>query len=98
LANVAALSAQASQRYELVGLSVSDEGLPEYVREQRWTFPVYSKPSPEAIAYFRLQSTPQTIVISPEGRILESWTGAYANATLSEVQRALKVQLPGLSD
>jgi len=43
----------------------------------------------------KLGGTPQTIVVSPEGKVQRNWFGAYADNT-NEVESALGVTLPGL--
>jgi hypothetical protein len=92
------MASQTSQRYRPIGVSLKEEGLDEYVRKHAWAFPVYSGISRDAIQYFRFRSTPTTVVISPGGRVLHSWTGAYGGALLEEVQAALKVRLAGIGD
>ena len=44
-----------------------------------------------------LGSTPQTIVVSPEGKVLKVWTGAYDDKLKSEIEDYFGTQLPGLS-
>ncbi len=43
-----------------------------------------------------LGPTPQTIVISPQGKVLKSWVGAYHDKTQREVETEFGVLLPGL--
>jgi hypothetical protein len=45
-----------------------------------------------------MQSTPLTLVISPQGRVLHSWAGAWVGRTLEEVEAALDVKLPGMTE
>src|SRR5260370_15606139 len=52
--------------YRFIGLSLSNEGLPEYVGKNELMLPVYSGLSPETLKTYKLGSTPQTIGISPE--------------------------------
>ena len=64
-------------------------------------FPVFHSPSLPMSRTFRMGRTPQTIVVSPESRVVKSWHGAYANlydkATQTEIETFFRVSLPGLS-
>ena len=75
------LNTQVSKRYKLIGLSLSDDGLTEFLKAHPVSFPVYHNLSPSAVAALHLGTTPETIVVSPTGRILASWNGAYLGAT-----------------
>jgi hypothetical protein len=44
-----------------------------------------------------LGSTPQTIVISPEGRVLKNWTGSYGEQVQAELEEYFQIRLPGLT-
>jgi hypothetical protein len=41
--------------------------------------------------------TPSTVLVAPTGKVVKSWTGAYAGDVAREVSKALAVSLPGLS-
>lgn len=41
---------------------------------------------------------PQTIVVSAEGRILQSWMGAYAGEQRKAIEAYFHVSLPGLRE
>jgi len=85
-----------SGRYRFIGLSLSETTLPEYVAKNDLRLAVYSGLSPETLKTYKLWSTPQTIVISPEGRVLEDWAGAYTGEQKSQVEAFFHVSLPGL--
>ena len=97
LANVQALARAGGKTYRIVGLSLSDENLKEYVARSGVEFPVYSHLAPEAIGALGLGSTPQTLVVSPEAKLLRNWTGAYSGDLQAEVERYFGVRLPGLT-
>jgi hypothetical protein len=42
-------------------------------------------------------ATPQTLLVSPEGKLVRRWQGAYTDSQ-GEVEKALGVRLPGLGD
>jgi peroxiredoxin len=83
-------------QYRFIGLSLSADTLPEYVAKNELRLPVYSDLSPEALKTYKLGSTPQTIVISPEGKVLQDWVGAYVGDQKSQVEAFFHVNLPGL--
>jgi len=87
-----------SGHYRFIGLSLSEETLTEYIARNDLKFPVYSGLSPETLKTYKLGSTPQTIVISPEGKVLQDWVGAYVGDQKSQVEAFFHVSLPGLRE
>jgi len=83
--------------YRFIGLSLSEQTLAEYVAKNDLKFPIYSGLSPETLKTYKLGSTPQTIVISPEGKVLQDWAGAYVGDQKSQVEAFFHVNLPGLT-
>jgi peroxiredoxin len=96
--NFKALVDKVGGTYHFVGVSVSDEGLAQYVAKNDLKIPVYSGLSPETLKTYKLGSTPQTIVISTEGTVLQDWVGAYVGAQKSQVEAFFHVSLPGLRE
>ncbi|HWP85172.1 MAG TPA: TlpA disulfide reductase family protein [Terriglobia bacterium] len=84
-------------RFSFVGLSLAVPHLEEYLRDHPVPFPVYTMPSGQTFEAYKLGSTPQTIVISPDGRVLRNWIGAYGGLNRLEIARYFGVQLPELS-
>ena len=39
----------------------------------------------------------KTIVVSPDGKVLQNWVGAYTEVRQSEVEKFFEVSLPGLT-
>src|SRR6266478_8943632 len=64
-------------QYRIIGISLSENKLADYVSKNELNLPVYSGLSPETLRTYKLGTTPQTIVLSPEGRVLQDWVGAY---------------------
>jgi peroxiredoxin len=85
-----------SGQYRFIGLSLSDATLPEYVAKNDLKLPVYSGLSPETLKAYKLGSTPQTIVISSEGKVLQDWAGAYVGDQKSQIEAFFHVTLPGI--
>ncbi len=98
LDNLKALVDKESGEYRFIGVSLSEEGLAEYVRKNQLRLPVFSGLSAEAKATYRLSGTPQTIVVSSEGRVLQNWVGAYAGDQKSQIEAFFHVTLPGLRE
>lgn len=98
LENLKTLADKDGDQYRFIALSLSEEGLAEYVDKNGFKFPVYSDLSKETKAAYKLSGTPQTIVISPEGRVLENWIGAYVGGQKSQVEAFFHVTLPGLRE
>jgi len=87
-----------SDRYRFVGVSLSGEGLVQYVAKNNLSLPVYSGLSLETLKIYKLGSTPQTIVISHDGRVVQNWVGAYVGDQKKEIETYFHVNLPGLRE
>jgi hypothetical protein len=96
MGNLKMLVDQENGKYRFIGLSLSEEGLAEYVSKNELKLPVYFGLSTEARKAYKLTGTPQTIVISPEGKVLQNWMGAYVGEQQSQVEAFFHVSLPGL--
>jgi hypothetical protein len=96
--NLKTLMAKKAGEYRFIGVSLSEQGLAEYVAKNDLKLPIYSGLSPETLKTYKLRSTPQTIVISPEGKVLQDWAGAYVGEQKSQVEGAFHVSLPGLRE
>jgi peroxiredoxin len=96
--NFKALLEKERGEYRFIGLSLSGESLSEYIAKNALKFPVYSGLSSETLKTYKLDSTPQTIVISPDGRVLQDWVGAYVGEQKSQVEAFFHVKLPGLKE
>jgi peroxiredoxin len=97
LDNFKALVHDKKNEYRFIGVSLTDEGLAEYVTKNQLKLPIYSGPSLETLKSYKLGSTPQTIVISPEGKVLQDWLGAYIGDQKSQVESFFHVNLPGVT-
>jgi hypothetical protein len=84
---------QIGNKYRIVGLSLSGEGLHEFARRHNMSFPIYLAQE-DVIASLRLGLTPETIVVSSKGTILGSWNGAYNDLTRTSLTNFFAVVLP----
>jgi peroxiredoxin len=98
LDNFKTLWEKESRQYRFIGVSLSEEGLAQYVAKNDLRLPVYSELSRDVKAAYKLSGTPQTIVVSPEGRVLQDWVGAYVGEEKSQVEAFFHVNLPGLRE
>lgn len=97
-ANLSALARAADGKYRLLSIAKSNIGLREYLANARHDLPVYTDPTGVARAVYGLGGTPQTLVVSAEGRIMKIWRGAYNGDTAHEVETFFNMRLPGLRD
>ena len=88
LAAISLLSKEAADRYRFVGVS-----LPSNKKEGSPALPF---PAVLTNAGGPFRSTPQTLVIGSDGRVVKSWIGAYIGNTKSEIEQFFSVQLPNL--
>lgn len=95
-ASVSALAAALGGRYRVVGLSLTDRGLHEYLRRNQVPFEVYVNPSAEAVSVYRMDRTPQTILLSSSGRIERVWQGAFVGRQQAEIEEYFRIRLPTL--
>jgi peroxiredoxin len=98
LENIRTLSAQKGDAFRFVGISLDTDGLDAYITDNKLNFPVYTDPDKQATTAYGLGAVPQTIVISPDGKVLQEWRGAYDRNLRKEVEDFFQLQLPGLND
>lgn len=96
LDNIMALASLRGNSHRFIGLSLSEDKLKEYVETHELNFPIYQKVALDSIRELGLGSTPQTIVISPDGKVLNNWKGAYGKNLRPQVEAYFDIRLPGL--
>jgi peroxiredoxin len=95
--NVNTLSEKTKGRYRIIGLSLSGTGLGEYVSKHGLQFPIYTDPSPAVVLSYRLAGTPETFLVSNDGKLIREWKGAYIGINKKEIEEYFGVELPGLN-
>jgi hypothetical protein len=93
LPNIRALSAR-KDSFRFIGISLAEGRLKEYLEARKLEFPVYTNILPDTMLALGLGATPQTIVVSPNGKVLKNWVGAYIGQVRSEVESYFGVALP----
>lgn len=94
--NLKTLANERKGQYRFIGLSLSDENLEKYVQTNQLKFPVYFGLSAELKAAYKLSGTPQTMVVSSDGRVVQNWTGAYVGRQQKQIEAFFHINLPGL--
>jgi hypothetical protein len=89
------------EEYQFIGVSLNSNQLVEHLERVNLPFPVYHSPPLEISRTYRFSRTPQTLVVSPKGQIIKSWSGAYGNLygknMQSEIEGFFQVKLPGIA-
>ncbi|HEX6183191.1 MAG TPA: TlpA disulfide reductase family protein [Pyrinomonadaceae bacterium] len=99
LDNIKALSSSTSGRYRFVGVSLDRDdpkAVSDYALKNGLDFPVYYSPSITTLRSYKLRGTPHTILVSPDGKVVNDWAGAYSIEVRGEIENFFGVSLPGL--
>ncbi len=93
--NINSLARQTGDRLRIIGVTLSQDGLVEYVAAR---FPPVKviKPDSRTIIAYKLSGTPETILVSSQGVVLKVWKGAYADTAQRELEEYFHIKLPGL--
>ena len=97
LDNIKSLASQKQGAYRFIALSLSNNGVKEYAAQSKLDLPIFVGLAEEARQEYKLGTTPQTIVVSSEGKILQNWIGAYVGRQQTEVESFFGVHLPGIT-
>jgi hypothetical protein len=94
--SVAALQRATGGRYRFVAVTTAGEA-ERRERAAGLPVPTYWRLSDDDRRAYQLSGTPHTLVISTEGRVINSWPGAYIGGTKTKLERYFQVSLPGVS-
>ncbi|MFN7925724.1 MAG: TlpA disulfide reductase family protein [Bryobacteraceae bacterium] len=95
-ANFNALASALAGRAEVVAVSLSPEGVEEYVAKHGIRVPVYRSPSRATSEAYRFGATPGMVVVSADGHVAKQWLGAWMNDKQKEIEDYFGVKLPGV--
>jgi len=98
VSNVQYLATEARGNCRIIGLSLSSDNLRDYAVRNNLNFPIYAELQFAVTRQYKMGGTPQTILVSPEGRVLRNWPGAYVGARQQEVEDYFHIQLPGVTE
>lgn len=94
--SVNTLAHAVSQNINVIGLALQQQGLGEYLKRHPMSFPIYVVSQKFAIQW-KLVGTPETIFVGIDGKVRNSWPGAYVGSTRSELERDFEVSLPDIT-
>jgi hypothetical protein len=98
--NFQTLLKEATGRFRVVCVSLQSEGLDDYVADNELTAPgleVLSDVPQPLQQIYSFSGTPQTLVVSPEGRVMARWSGALDGPSKAEAEKFFRVKLPGIA-
>jgi peroxiredoxin len=95
LPNFHALIDQAGTKYRIIGIALTRRDLDSYITTEALRLPVYADIRSDVSEAYRLGGTPETIVISPESKVLRVWHGAYQEGIQAEIEQFFRVHMPG---
>jgi hypothetical protein len=94
--SVDALYRQTRATTRFVGVALQRPGLDEYLVSQHVGFAVYVLAPRADVLRTRVGGVPQTILVGPNGAILDTWNGAYLGDTKQAIETRFNAQLPDL--
>jgi hypothetical protein len=96
------LATQAGTRYRFLAIAVNTADIASYAEETNLGFPVYNNRSRAGQLTYGLSSTPQTLVVARDGKLLKRWKGAYVGKQKDDIEAFFAVKLnkvgPGAHD
>lgn len=91
-----ALAAGARERFDVLAVSASLDGLQAFHQRGRGAFMSFGPISETARRAYRLNGTPTTIVVDERLRVVRVWVGAYTGGIAQEIEEYFGVELPTL--
>ena len=85
-----------ARQYDVVGVSLTGDGLAEYIATKNISYPVFVA-TDEAKVQYKMGDTPTTLIMAPDGRLTKTWRGAFQGNLLREVEDFFALSLPGLT-
>lgn len=76
-----------------VGISLTRNGLDEYIAHHPLPFAMYTASTDLGIPLQLLQATPKTIVLDRQGSIVKVWTGVYSRDKYQEIVEEIEALL-----
>jgi thiol-disulfide isomerase/thioredoxin len=95
-ASIEKLARSAAGKYRFVAVSLAPVSPAQYEEARKLGFPVITELPAEIAAAYKFQSTPETVVISPQSKVVKVWLGAYLGETRKDVEKFFSVSLPDL--
>jgi peroxiredoxin len=96
-ANFRALAARLAPDYQVVSYTADLTGVQKYLEAAHHEAHVVTDDDADIRRTLKLTGTPETILVSPSGRVVKNWEGAYSGATQREIESYFGVRLPGIA-
>jgi len=96
MANFKAIASSQQNSYNVIGISLTDNKLLDYIEHYNIDFPVYTNMLDNTRNMLMARRVPQTLVVSSDGQVVKLWLGAYRGETKRDVEKYFNVNLPGL--
>ncbi len=90
------LARSQGSHFRVISLSLTDDGLKDYVRAHNVPGLVLSRPDRVKSGLFTRSMTPTTILVSSDGTIERVWRGAYRGAVREDLEKKFGMQLAEL--
>jgi len=92
--SINALAREVNAKYDVIGLSLERDGLEDMVARDRIQFPMYTDVPRDIVRAYGLGATPETLVVTTDGKIVRSWIGGYAGALQTAIEQFFSLNLP----
>lgn len=93
LENIKRLASQTKNKYSFFGISLKNDNLSQYIKDNEIGFPVYHSPPKDIYRSYKMGQTPQTFAISPDGYVIATWAGAYEGEVKKQIEEFFAVAL-----
>jgi len=97
LANIRTLASKRGSSYRFIGIAVAVPNPKGFSEAFDPGFPIYSISSFDVVKQIPLGTTPQTLVVTPQGLVVKNWVGAFSDSNRKEIEAYFGVELPGLT-
>jgi hypothetical protein len=95
-ANVEALRAETFGRVRVVGVAAT-AAIPPYMTHPASPMEIVTGVDKETRDAYHFSATPYTVLVGGDGRIRQSWRGAWQGKSAASLSARFAVTLPGLS-
>lgn len=87
---IAEIAQRGLGKWQVIGVSLASKDLRTHDDQADHTgFESFHSPPKWFTLGYKVMSTPQTLVLSRDGKVLHHWRGAYSQETLVDIERAL---------
>jgi peroxiredoxin len=95
--NISALATATAGQFRFISYTPLTLKMEKYRQTNKAPEPILTDSDQPLRGLYKLTGTPQTLVISANGKVLRNWEGAYTGNLKTEIEKYFRVTLPGLS-